>query len=212
MTPARLMFEGRHYPEHPEEPFAETAYRTDGPSLTVPTLSFLWEAAALKEICQARLAGIRAQGKEIRPKKRMTLHESDFCSVYAFLGSHSMMTIEVVEKVIEFEGKKYPVLSQGCRGPHWAAHPITPSFGSLVKAKQLPASVRVMGTFVKVHDGELVTNLIYALRQTDEPHPSEEKLRADIERVRKGGRLPWFAPRVAVGTVFGREVELLEGA
>ena len=206
MTPARLTLEGRYYREHPKEPFAETVYLTDGDPYPVLTLSFLWEATGLKHICQARLAGFAARGQHIRLKKRLTLHDSDFCSVYAFLGADSMMTIEVVEKIIEFEGQEYAVLSQFCPDEHWAAHPTEASFGVMVKAEQLPHPVRVMGTLTQENKGVLVTNLIYAVRQSAEPHPAEEPLRTDIERVRSGTRLPWFAPKMAVGMIFGREV------
>lgn len=212
MTPAKLIFGGLYYPEDRQTPFVEEVYEPVGKALGVLTLSFLWEAAALKEICQARLAGFVAQGNTLEVSRRLTLHDSDFCRVYATqeaAGKTSPhdMTIEVVEKVITFEGKEYPVLTQGCQGKHWAAHPVAPTFGSVVVAEQLGMPVRVMGAFAKVHDGELVTNLIYGLRQTDEPHPREKVLKEEIERVRKGARFPWQVPRVAVGTIFAREVQ-----
>ena len=212
MRAAELTFEGRFYPEHPQEPFAETEYSYEGEKTTVLSLSFLWEAACLKEICQARLAGFTARREKIEPNRRLTLHRSDLCSVYAWLRDDSMMTIRVREHVFNHGGKEIGAMSHFELDEDWNRLPARAHLhmGGMIQTENLPYKVRQMGFFTKIHEGKLVTNMIYPVRQTDAPHPSERALASAIESVRKGKKMPYHIPRMALGTIFGREVTWIE--
>lgn len=212
MRAAELTFEGRFYHCHPQEPFAETEYRYEGERETVLSLSFLWEGACLKEICQARLAGFHARGEVIELNRRLTLHKSDLCSVYAWLRHDSMMTIRVREHVLRHAGEDIAAMSHFELDEDWSKLPGRPHLrmGGMIQTANLPHKVRQMGFFTKVHEGRLVTNMIYPVRQTNAPHPSEKALAATIESVRKGKKMPYHVPRMALGTIFGREVTWVE--
>jgi hypothetical protein len=208
MTVASLRFEGKFFPEDSEEPFEEFSYSTEGERLPVLTLSFLWEGACLKEICQARLAGFAARGETIQQDRRLTLHTSDLCVVYAWLKGEDI-TIQVKEQVFTHQGHKVKALSNFIVEDEWKDLPSTSRLrmGGMIKIQQLVEPVRQMGHFTKVYKGGLVTNMIYPVRQTDAPHPSEDALRRKIEDVRNGKKMPYSIPKMAIGVIFARDVE-----
>lgn len=220
-APSVIRFQGCHYADvHPiklDHPFVinSTEVVPNSPTASA-TLKFLWWCAGLHEICQARLMGFHSRGQEIEPNRVLTLHQSDMCTVTAVKQptdtmDRSQMELRVTEKQLTFRGGKVNVLSDFVLDEHWrkVLGERTLAIGDEVKAQQLPRPVVVRGAFTKIHDDALVSNAIYGLRITDHPHEYEKTLKDAIKKLRKGSNMPWHAPKMAIGTVFGREVQLV---
>lgn len=208
--PNALEFRGRYYPESLRQPFEEHECRVLGVREACITLSFLWDGACLEAICQARLAGFTARGDKIKLNRPLILHKSDFCTASAVLHAGGEMTIQVVEKTLSWpKGQRdFDVLSRYEDDADWvrAFEGDLPRFGEKVRIRQLDQPVRVFGHFTTLRGPDLAINLVYPIRQTDAPHPSEVILRQKIEAVRHGKKMPYSIPRMALGVIFARDI------
>jgi hypothetical protein len=203
---------GRYYPED-ELPFEPARTRNAGVGEALASLSFLRVGAGLDAIIQAKLAGLSAQGKRLRPGVKRVLHVSDMATVIAYPDADDEGWVGIVlrERVWQVGGEYKRALTDFVSAPEYETWDGAFVSGVRVKARQLPKTVMIHG-FVTKPDPERgwVSNLLYAVKQGREPHEAELRLQEQLKKLRSGADMARDQPRMVLGQIFAREIEDVE--